>query len=368
MSLNRIIIAGGGTGGHIFPAIAVANALQQMIPAIHILFVGANGKMEMEKVPQAGYRIEGIDIAGFNRSHLLNNWKLPYQLLKSFMQVRSIFKKFKPDAVFGVGGYSSFPVLKFAQQKGIPSFLHEANSFAGKANLMLSKKAKLVMAGTHGMEKFFSEHNLVYTGNPVRREIAESTVLREEAFEYFGLKSDKPTVLVMGGSLGARSINAAFNKELHKLIDSGIQVIWQTGKGNLAAVSENLKSRKEVCVTEFIAKMNYAYKAADVVVSRAGAIALAEICVCGKPSVLVPFPLAAEDHQTVNATLLVKQGAALMVSDKEAESKLVDTVMDLIQDVATCKSFSEAALKMGVKNADHVIAELMIKTMNEINA
>jgi UDP-N-acetylglucosamine--N-acetylmuramyl-(pentapeptide) pyrophosphoryl-undecaprenol N-acetylglucosamine transferase len=274
MNLNRIIIAGGGTGGHIFPAIAVANALQQMIPAIEILFVGANGKMEMEKVPQAGYRIEGIDIAGFNRSHLLQNWKLPFQLLKSFLQVRSIFKEFKPDAVFGVGGYSSFPVLKFAQQKGIPSFLHEANSFAGKANLMLSKNAKLVMAGTHGMEKFFPKNTLVYTGNPVRREIAESKVLREEAFEYFGLKSDKPTVLVMGGSLGARSINAAFNKELHKLIDSGIQVIWQTGKGNLAAVSENLKSRKEVCITEFIAKMNYAYKTADVVVSRAGAIAL----------------------------------------------------------------------------------------------
>jgi UDP-N-acetylglucosamine--N-acetylmuramyl-(pentapeptide) pyrophosphoryl-undecaprenol N-acetylglucosamine transferase len=368
MNLNRIIIAGGGTGGHIFPAIAVANALQQMIPAIEILFVGAKGKMEMEKVPQAGYRIEGIDIAGFNRSQLLQNWKLPFQLLKSFLQVRSIFKNFKPDAVFGVGGYSSFPVLKFAQQKGIPSFLHEANSFAGKSNLMLSKNAKLVMAGTHGMEKFFSKNNLVYTGNPVRREIAESTVLREEAFEYFGLKSDKPTVLVMGGSLGARSINAAFNKGLHKLIDSDIQVIWQTGKGNLAMVNENLKSRKEVCVTEFIAKMNYAYKAADVVVSRAGAIALAEICVCGKPSVLVPFPLAAEDHQTVNAQLLVKQGAALMVSDKDAESKLIDTVIGLIQDETACKSFGEAASKMGVKNADQLIAELMIKKMIEINA
>lgn len=368
MNLNRIIIAGGGTGGHIFPAIAVANALQQMIPAIEILFVGANGKMEMEKVPQAGYRIEGIDIAGFNRSQLFQNWKLPFQLLKSFMQVRSIFKKFKPDAVFGVGGYSSFPVLKFAQQKGIPSFLHEANSFAGKANLLLSKNAELVMVGTHGMEKFFPKNTLVYTGNPVRREIAESTVLREEAFEYFGLKSDKPTVLVMGGSLGARSINAALNKGLHKLIDGDIQVIWQTGKGNLAMVSENLKSRKEVCITEFIAKMNYAYKAADVVVSRAGAIALAEICVCGKPSVLVPFPLAAEDHQTVNAQLLVKQGAALMVSDKDAESKLIDTVIGLIHDETACKLFGEAASKMGVKNADHLIADLMIKKMSEINA
>jgi UDP-N-acetylglucosamine--N-acetylmuramyl-(pentapeptide) pyrophosphoryl-undecaprenol N-acetylglucosamine transferase len=368
MKLNRIIIAGGGTGGHIFPAIAVAKALQLMIPAIEVLFVGAKGKMEMEKVPEAGYNIKGIDIAGFNRSHLLQNWKLPYQLLKSFLQVRSIFKKFKPDAVFGVGGYSSFPVLRYAQQKDIPSFLHEANSFAGKANLMLSKKANLVMAGSHGMEKFFPEHSLVYTGNPVRREIAESFVLREEAFEYFGLKSDKPTVLVMGGSLGARSINAAFNKNLHKLLDSGIQVIWQTGKGNLASVSETLKKRKDVCITEFIAKMNYAYKAADVVVSRAGAIALAEICVCGKPSVLVPFPLAAEDHQTVNAQTLVNQGAALLVKDNDAEDKLVETVIELISDEHKCRSFGVAASKLGIANADQSIAELMINKMNEIDA
>ncbi len=368
MTLKRIIIAGGGTGGHIFPAIAVAKALQQMIPSIEILFVGARGKMEMEKVPQAGYRIEGIDIAGFNRSHLLQNWKLPFQLLKSFLQVRSIFKKFNPDAVFGVGGYSSFPVLKFAQQKGVPTFLHEANSFAGKSNLMLSKKAELVMVGTEGMERFFPHDLLVYTGNPVRREIIESVVLKEEALEYFGLKADKPTVLIMGGSLGARSINAAINKGLHQLIDAGVQVIWQTGKGNLLSIDEAIRKRKEVCITEFISKMNYAYKVADVVVSRAGAIALAEICVAGKPSVLVPFPLAAEDHQTVNAQLLVKQGAALMVSDKEAELKLVDTVLTLISDQEKCDSFSNAALKLGKRDADHYIAELIINKMKEKNA
>lgn len=368
MNLNRIIIAGGGTGGHIFPAIAVANALQKMIPSIDILFIGAKGKMEMEKVPQAGYRIEGIDIAGFNRSHLFQNWKLPFQLLSSFLQVRSIFKKFSPDAVFGVGGYSSFPVLRFAQQQGIPTFLHEANSFAGKSNLMLSKKAELVMVGTEGMEKFFDTKTLVYTGNPVRREIAESTVLREEAFEYFGLKSGKPTLLVIGGSLGARSINAALNSGVHKLVDAGIQVIWQTGKGNLSAVSDSVKSRKEVCVTEFIAKMNYAYKAADVVVSRAGAIALAEICVCGKPSVLVPFPLAAEDHQTVNAQLLVKKGAALMVSDKDAEVDLIDKVIELIKDQERCKAYGEAAKLVGRKHADQYIAELIINKMKEKNA
>ncbi|MFM1794618.1 MAG: undecaprenyldiphospho-muramoylpentapeptide beta-N-acetylglucosaminyltransferase [Bacteroidota bacterium] len=368
MSLNRIIIAGGGTGGHIFPAIAVAKALQQMIPGIEILFVGAKGKMEMEKVPQAGYKIEGIDIAGFNRSNLFQNWKLPFQLIKSFIQVRSIFKSFRPEAVFGVGGYSTFPVLKFAQQKGIPTFLHEANSFAGKANLMLSKKADLVMAGTHGMEKFFSPKTLVYTGNPVRREIVESKVLREEAFEYFGLKSDKPTVLVMGGSLGARSINTAFDKHINQLIDKGIQVIWQTGKGNLAGISEHIKSRKEVCVTEFIAKMNYAYKAADIVVSRAGAIALAEITVCGKPSVLVPFPLAAEDHQTVNAQMLVNKGAAIMVKDSETDLQLVETVAALINDEQRREQFAAASAQLGVKNADQFIATLIVNKMKEKNA
>lgn len=363
MNLNRIIIAGGGTGGHIFPAIAVAKALQQLIPSIDILFVGAKGKMEMEKVPQAGYRIEGIDIAGFNRSNLMQNWKLPIQLLKSFIQVRSIFKKFKPNAVFGVGGYSSFPVLKFAQQQGIPTFIHEANSFAGKSNLMLSKRVDLVMVGTEGMERFFPKEKLVYTGNPVRREIVESTVQENEAYDYFGLKPDKPTVLVMGGSLGAKSINMAMHHGLQKIVENGIQVVWQTGKGNLELLPESVKTKKEVCVTEFITKMNYAYKVADVVVSRAGAIALAEICACGKPSVLVPYPFAAEDHQTVNASLLVKHGAAIMVHDKEAESKLVETVISLVQDVEKCKSFGLAAQQMGKKNADQLIAELIVQKM-----
>ena len=367
MKLNRIIIAGGGTGGHIFPAIAVANALQKMIPSIEVLFVGAKGKMEMEKVPQAGYKIEGLDIAGFNRNQLLANWQLPFKLLKSFLQVRRIFKTFQPDAAFGVGGYSSFPVLRYAQQQGIPTFLHEANSFAGKSNLLLGKKANLVMVGTDGMEKFFGSEKIINTGNPVRREIEDSTVLPEEAFEFFGLKEGKPTVLVIGGSLGARSINAAMATGIHKLIDAGIQVIWQTGKGNLAPVSDAIRTRKEMCITEFITKMNYAYKAADVVVSRAGAIALAEICVCGKPSVLVPFPLAAEDHQTVNAQLLVEQGAACMVSDKDAETTLVDTVMQLVSDKQKCLAFGAAASRMCKRNADQHIAELILKTVEEVN-
>ena len=295
------------------------------------------------------------------KAHLLQNWKLPFQLLSSFLQVRSIFKKFSPDAVFGVGGYSSFPVLRFAQQQRIPTFLHEANSFAGKSNLMLSKKAELVMVGTEGMEKFFDTNTLVYTGNPVRREIAESTVLREEAFEYFGLKSGKPTLLVIGGSLGARSINAALNSGVHKLIDAGIQVIWQTGKGNLSAVSDSVKSRKEVCVTEFIAKMNYAYKAADVVVSRAGAIALAEICVCGKPSVLVPFPLAAEDHQTANAKSLVQENAAIIVADSQAKENMVPTALRTLNDKDLLARLAENSFGMGKPKAAQQIAETILK-------
>ncbi len=367
MKLNKIIIAGGGTGGHIFPAIAVANALRRIDPSIEVLFIGAKGKMEMEKVPQAGYRIEGLDIAGFNRASLLKNWSLPFKLVKSFYQVRKIFQSFEPDAVFGVGGYSSFPVLAYAQRKGVPTFLHEANSFAGKSNIMLGKKAALVMVATAGMEKFFPADKLVRTGNPVRREIVESTVLREEALEFFGIKEGKPTVLVIGGSLGARSINNAIAQQINAFFQAGVQLIWQTGKGNLELVSAEIRNRKDVCVTEFIIKMNYAYAAADVVVSRAGAIALAEICACGKPSVLVPYPHAAEDHQTVNASILVNNGAALMVSDHSAYQDLVETLLDLVADKEKCTGFGHAASSLYVKNADMVIAEHIIQILNKRN-
>lgn len=367
MKLNKIIIAGGGTGGHIFPAIAVANALRSINPAIDILFVGAKGKMEMEKVPQAGYRIEGLDIVGFDRSSILKNWSLPFKLVKSLFQVRTIFRAFHPDAVFGVGGYSSFPVLKYAQQKGIASFLHEANSFAGKTNMLLGRKADLIMVATEGMEKFFPERKILRTGNPVRREIAESTVLRNEALAFFGLKEGPQTILVMGGSLGARSINNAIAKQVDVFVQAGVQLIWQMGKGNLNLVSAETKNRKDICATEFIAKMNYAYAAADLVVSRAGAIALAEICACAKPSVLVPYPHAAEDHQTVNAMQLVKGGAALLVSDEEAETKLVSTVIDLVADKEKCAAFSRAASQLYVKDADMVIAGQIIETMEKRN-
>jgi UDP-N-acetylglucosamine--N-acetylmuramyl-(pentapeptide) pyrophosphoryl-undecaprenol N-acetylglucosamine transferase len=365
MKLKRIIIAGGGTGGHIFPAIAVANALRKMDPSIDILFIGAKGKMEMERVPQAGYNIEGLDIAGFNRNKILKNWNLPFKLLRSFLQVRSIFKKFNPDAVFGVGGYSSFPVLKYAQQIGIATFLHEANSYAGRTNILLGKKADLVMVATDGMDSFFPKERLIKTGNPVRSEILESSVTMDDAMEFFALKQSKPTVLVIGGSLGARSINAAIAKDIDRIISSGIQLIWQTGKGNLELVSADVKKRKELCVTEFISKMHYAYKAADIVVSRSGAIALAEICALGKPSILVPYPHAAEDHQTVNASVLVKNGAAMVVADADAEKELVDRILELVIDNEKCQAFSVAAKKLSVIHADNEIAKLIIKRMEE---
>lgn len=367
MNLNKIIIAGGGTGGHIFPAISVANALRRINPAIDVLFIGAKGKMEMEKVPQAGYKILGLNITGFNRSNLLMNWSLPFKIIRSFIQVKNIFKQFKPDAVFGVGGYASFPVLKYAQSKGVFNFIHEANSFAGRSNIILGKKTSLIMVATEGMGKFFPASKVVITGNPVRYEIANSSVRKDEAIEFFGMKLGKPTVLVVGGSLGARSINAAIAGGIERLIGAGIQVIWQTGIGNLGMVSETIKIKKEIFVAEFITKMNFAYTAADVVVSRAGAIALAEICAMKKPSVLVPFPHAAEDHQTVNASVLVKNNAAIMIQDSMAAQNLVDELIKLISDSAKCNSFGEAAGKLYRKDADMLIARKIIETISNKN-
>lgn len=364
MKALRLIIAGGGTGGHIFPAISVANAVKKIYAPVEILFVGAKGKMEMEKVPQAGFNIEGIDIAGFNRSQLWKNWSLPFKLLMSFIQVRKIFKSFQPDAVFGVGGYSSFPVLRYAQKKHVPNFLHEANSFAGKANIMLGKNATKVMVATKGMERFFPKNNMMHTGNPVRSEITHADVNIDDAFEYFGLKQGLPTVLIMGGSMGARSINHAMVEGLSKLIENNIQVIWQTGKGNLELIDQKLRKNKTACITEFISKMNYAYAVADLVVSRAGAIAIAEICATGKAAILVPYPLAAEDHQTANAKQLVNQQAALLVPDSEAQQKLIPVVLDLIKDSAQLQRMHEQLKPLGIKDADQRVATEILKWIN----
>jgi len=365
MKTIKVIIAGGGTGGHIFPAIAVANAIKKIYSPVEILFVGAKGKMEMEKVPQAGYNIEGIDIAGFNRSQLWKNWSLPYKLMLSFMQVKKIFNSFLPDAVFGVGGYSSYPVLRYAQKQHIPNFLHEANSYAGKANIMLGKNATMVLVATGGMEKFFPSDKIIHTGNPVRSEINGNAVNMENAFEYFGLKKGLPTVLIMGGSLGAKSINQAMSAGLSRLIDNGIQVIWQTGKGNLNLLDPALRKNKMGCITEFISKMDYAYAVADLVVSRAGAIAIAEICATGKASILVPYPLAAEDHQTANAMTLVKEGAAILIKDADVSAQLTDTILSMVNDKEKINAIGQAASTLFTADADTRIAKEIINSVKE---
>lgn len=360
---KRIIIAGGGTGGHIFPAIAIANALRKIDPSVDILFIGAKGKMEMEKVPQAGYPIEGLDIAGFNRSSLLKNIGLPFKLLKSFFQVRKIIADFMPDAVVGVGGYSSFPVLRYAQTRGIPTFIHEANSFAGKSNMILGKKATKVFVAGDGMEKFFPEDRLMVTGNPVRSVIAANTISREQGMEFFGLDAGKKTVLATGGSLGARGINEALDAQIGLFAKNDIQLIWQTGKAYVEKASERAVEYRNVWANSFITQMEYAYAAADVVISRSGAMAIAELCVVKKPAVLVPFPFAAEDHQTVNAQHLVDKQAAIMVKDSEAREKLVNTVIALTKNDAQQEVLRQHIGKLAITDADEVIANEILKVV-----
>ncbi len=359
---KKIIIAGGGTGGHIFPAIAIANALKKLEPDTAILFIGAKGKMEMEKVPQAGYEIRGLDIAGFNRSSLIKNVGLPFKLIKSFLQVRTIINSYQPDAVIGVGGYSSFPVLRYAQSKGIKTFIHEANSFGGKSNVLLGKKATKIFVGTDGMEKFFPSSKTMVTGNPVRDSIVRSTISREEAVRFFGLREDQPIVLVTGGSLGARGINEAIAGGVQEFEKAGLQLIWQTGKTFLVQARAAAGGRPGFWVNDFITQMEMAYAAADVVVSRSGAMAIAELCVVNKPVVFVPYPFAAEDHQTANAMKLVNKDAGVLVSDKEAMEKLVGTVVDLARDQVKQNELKNNIAKLAITNADVVIATEILRS------
>ena len=368
---RRIIIAGGGTGGHIFPAIAIAGALQKIDPSIELLFVGAKGKMEMEKVPQAGYSIEGIDIAGFNRSSLIKNAGLPFKLIKSFFQVGRILRDFRPDAVIGVGGYSSFPVLRAAQARGIPTFIHESNSFAGKSNILLGKKATRIFVASDGMEKFFPAGRIVITGNPVRNSIVQSKVSREEAIRHFGLNPSGPVVLSTGGSLGAKGINQAIATHLDEFGQRDIQLIWQTGKPfaaeAAALVAAHAAARPadhgDIWTNDFIPQMEYAFAAADVVISRSGAMSIAELCVVAKPVVFVPFPFAAEDHQTVNAQHLVDKKAALMVRDSEAKDLLVSTTISLVQDKALQQQLKENIGRLAVRDAAGLIANEIFATI-----
>jgi len=361
---KKIIIAGGGTGGHIFPAIAIANAIRQLQPDAEILFVGAKGKMEMEKVPQAGYEIEGLDIAGFNRSSLIKNIGLPLKLIKSFFQVRSLMSRFKPDAVIGVGGYSSFPVLRVAQSKGIPTFIHESNSFAGKSNMLLGKKATRVFVVGDGMEKFFPADKIKVTGNPVRRSIASSSISKSDAIKSFGLNVNKTTILAVGGSLGARSINEAIATHIEEFERNNLQLIWQTGKTTAAEYIAKGKDRAGIWVNDFITDMEKAYAAADIVISRAGAMSVAELCVAKKPVVFVPFPHAAEDHQTVNAQHLVNKQAALLIKDNEAKEKLIATVMALAINEQLQTELKINISSLAITNADEVIAKEILKVIS----
>ena len=361
----RLVVAGGGTGGHIFPAVAIANAIKKRLPDAQILFVGAKGKMEMEKVPAAGYEIVGLDIAGFNRSSLIKNWSLPFKLLKSFWQVRSILKKMKPHAAIGVGGYSTFPVLKAAQVKGIPTFIHEANSFAGKSNVLLAKGATKVFTAIDGMEAFFPAEKIVVTGNPVRAAIkGAASVSREEALNSFGLSAERKTVLIVGGSLGARSINEAVRSGLEALLDADLQLIWQTGNSNATVYADAAKGKAAVWVSPFINNMEAAYAAADVVVARAGAMTVAELSVVQKPVVFVPYPHAAEDHQTVNAQRLVTAHAALMVKDSEAGASLVPTVLRLSADENEQQKLKQHIARFGITDADERVATEILSAIN----
>jgi len=358
---KKVIIAGGGTGGHIFPAIAIANALKKKDSNIEILFVGAKGKMEMEKVPQAGYKIEGLDIAGFNRSSLIKNIGLPFKLIKSFFQVRKIIKSFQPDAVIGVGGYSSFPVLRLAQAKRIPTFIHESNSFAGKSNILLGKKATRIFVASDGMEKFFPKEKVVVTGNPVRETISSATVTRSEGVKFFSLDENKKTVLVVGGSLGAKSINEATDKYLDEILNNGLQLIWQTGKPYAEKAKQRTVGKSGVWANDFITKMEFAYAAADIVVARAGAMTVAELCVAKKPVLFVPYPFAAEDHQTVNAKNLVEKNAALMVKDSEAIDKAIPMIIALAKNEQQQNELRKNISALGITDADKRVAEEILR-------
>ena len=359
---KRIIIAGGGTGGHIFPAIAIANALKKKDSSIEILFVGAKGKMEMEKVPQAGYKVEGLDIAGFNRSSLIKNIGLPLKLVKSFLQVRTIFKKFSPHAVIGVGGYSSFPVLRFAQARRIPSFIHESNSFAGKSNKLLGRKATKVFVASDGMQQFFPPGKILITGNPVRPDIINvASIAKEDALKFFKLQAGRKTVLIVGGSLGARSINEAIEKGIDELTGAGLQLIWQTGKTDAERWKKSAEGKSNVWVSDFITQMQNGYAAADIVISRAGAMAIAELCIVEKPVVFVPYPFAAEDHQTVNAQNLVQKHAALMVKDSEAKEKVVSTLIALAGDEQKQMELKKNIATLAITDADKRIADQILE-------
>lgn len=330
----RIIISGGGTGGHIFPAISIANTFKKRFPNAEILFVGASNRMEMEKVPAAGYKIIGLPVSGFDRSNLFRNVKVLADLLKSLRMAKRTIRGFQPDIAIGVGGYASGPTLWMAASQGVPTLIQEQNSYAGVTNKLLAKKARRICVAYEGMEQFFPADRIVLTGNPVRKDLEEASGKRAEALAFFGLSPDRKTLLVVGGSLGARTINQSIQAGLDKLTAAGIQLIWQTGRYYQAAAQKSLKpyGKAPIWCSDFITRMDYAYEAADLVISRAGASSISELCLLNKPVVLVPSPNVSEDHQTKNALALVNKEAAVLVTDKEAGAVLVDKALGIIAD------------------------------------
>lgn len=359
---KKIIISGGGTGGHIFPAISIANALKLIDPTVEILFVGALGRIEMEKVPAAGYKIIGLPVAGFQRKLTLRNLNVIFKLIKSIRLSKRIINDFKPDVVVGVGGYASGPVLFMANRKGIPTLIQEQNSYAGVTNKLLAKKARKICVAYEGMEKYFPKEKIILTGNPVRQDLLNKMNSRSEALDYFGLQ-DKQTILVVGGSLGARTINQSLIGGLDKLGNSTFQVLWQTGKYYYSDANEanQKKGYANIKVNDFITQMDLAYACADIIISRAGAGTISELCLVGKPVILVPSPNVAEDHQTKNALALVNKNAAIMVRDAEAQQKLVDEALQLIENTDKKNELAKNISLMALKDSAKTIAEEVIK-------
>ncbi len=361
----RFIISGGGTGGHIFPAVAIANALKSSVADCDILFVGAVGKMEMQKVPQAGYPIQGLNIDGLSRSNPFKNISLPYKLFVAHRKSRKIIKDFAPHAVVGTGGYASFPIVHAAQSAGIATYIQEQNAYAGKSNQRLGKKAKAIFTAFEDMSKFFEPDKTFDYGNPVRKSIYADMPSKEKAIEFFNLKPEKKTLSIVGGSLGARSINQEISRNIEKLKNDNIQVIWQTGSDYYPTAMKDAEGSDNIVVLEFIKEIQMLYRAADVIISRAGASAIAEIAIMERPVIFVPFPYAAEDHQRANAQRMVDKHAAAMVLDADMPEQLMSVSYKMLFDTELQNTLSQNIAKLAVKDADQKIAQKIIENVHE---
>lgn len=361
--IQRAVISGGGTGGHIFPALAIANELKRRNPSVEILFVGALGKMEMEKVPTAGYKIIGLPISGLQRKFTLENLSLPFKIVKSLWMANKLLKDFKPQVVVGVGGYASGPTLKAAIGMKIPTLIQEQNSFPGKTNKLLAPKVNKICGAFEGLEKFFPKEKIILTGNPVRSEMVDIEGKRQNGIEYFKLDPSRKTIFIMGGSLGARTLNDSMIEGLEKLESNNVQVIWQCGKFYFNEMKEKLAqhSASHIHLHEFVSRMDLAYAAADVIVSRAGAISISELCLVHKPTILVPSPNVAEDHQTKNAMALVEKSAAILVKDSDARSVLIDKIIELSKDTVRMEALSWSIRHLGVPKATELIVDELEK-------